>query len=892
MSGGIEEPYAIASLPTPFDAEKGRILAAPIHSISGSRKRKRHEVAVGIDGESLNIYSIQNQSTVSSYALSPQSYLAAPPCSIYCKRAKPTQPQRRTYLALRDGVTSSKARLVNITEELGKLRSEEREPRAPAKRERKLRHSNISGLEVVQFGEDIDSPSSKSGVLVFYTSGNIDCLTGDLEGSRWEHSTTEVGLEVEHSSVVTFDAARKGLLKNREDILSVLESTGTGTPLLLLQVVRMGTTRKVRIYALRNVSGDTVNPSRSPLDEVLSYDLPTRQQAHEDVATYDLHAASGTLYQLIRKRLTLYDLSGTSPRISFELGRKSGARVSGFARLSTASVVALSEDRIDVYDTKFGSILSSLTPTVQNGRNTPLDIITNFSDPSLFIAIRQPDLVVVQLGNVVSESAHAKSDGPLLAEVMGKGKASTEAYALSLVDKSSKKKKSWEVWTTKVDDLVVSGDVSGLEALIAQDLRLDNTSTQPNGGLTNGNTAHDRQTEDWVLPPAAYDPQHVDTKKASYILGKVFAWRPSSTNSNPNTSSLVVKIRSRNIICWLLLAGYIAPTHVQQALQASSADGSKPRIAPGDIMAAINEIDTGFALLCDLITVDAYWDVYELVQGLKVVMESLEDGIATPTQGLLTDADAAMTDVDDEAQLQAELNAAETQMDEAEDMLASGVAVRSEALSVLLARLSGFPHRDVAKAMSLMWNHDDILFFIAILRLELINGGWTKLYVDPEDDISIEHAKGPENVQDISPRNEAIRTIATLFSCAIDAIGLSGWLVGLSGDPERASDLMQSLRYEISAVLEGLFADAALGNCINEISKAASSLETPTLKRKRHQNLEDSAVETGQLAMPLGGRSGAPTNKSWNIAEQKSRRAEAEQKNRAVGKYSFERIRI
>ncbi|EGP90408.1 uncharacterized protein MYCGRDRAFT_108182, partial [Zymoseptoria tritici IPO323] len=160
MSGGIEEPYAIASLPTPFDAEKGRILAAPIHSISGSRKRKRHEVAVGIDGESLNIYSIQNQSTVSSYALSPQSYLAAPPCSIYCKRAKPTQPQRRTYLALRDGVTSSKARLVNITEELGKLRSEEREPRAPAKRERKLRHSNISGLEVVQFGEDIDSPSS------------------------------------------------------------------------------------------------------------------------------------------------------------------------------------------------------------------------------------------------------------------------------------------------------------------------------------------------------------------------------------------------------------------------------------------------------------------------------------------------------------------------------------------------------------------------------------------------------------------------------------------------------------------------------------------------------------------------------------------------------------
>jgi hypothetical protein len=62
MSGGIEEPYAIATLPTPFDAENGRVLAAPVQSISGSRKRKRHEVAVGIDGESVNIYSVSPNS--------------------------------------------------------------------------------------------------------------------------------------------------------------------------------------------------------------------------------------------------------------------------------------------------------------------------------------------------------------------------------------------------------------------------------------------------------------------------------------------------------------------------------------------------------------------------------------------------------------------------------------------------------------------------------------------------------------------------------------------------------------------------------------------------------------------------------------------------------------
>lgn len=58
MSGGIEEPYALASLPKPLDAEKGRIFCANVYSLSGSKKRKRREVAVGVDGESVNIYNV------------------------------------------------------------------------------------------------------------------------------------------------------------------------------------------------------------------------------------------------------------------------------------------------------------------------------------------------------------------------------------------------------------------------------------------------------------------------------------------------------------------------------------------------------------------------------------------------------------------------------------------------------------------------------------------------------------------------------------------------------------------------------------------------------------------------------------------------------------------
>jgi len=54
----MEAPYTIASLPKPLDDESGRIQTAPVYGLRSSRKRKRHEVAVGIDGEGVNIYNV------------------------------------------------------------------------------------------------------------------------------------------------------------------------------------------------------------------------------------------------------------------------------------------------------------------------------------------------------------------------------------------------------------------------------------------------------------------------------------------------------------------------------------------------------------------------------------------------------------------------------------------------------------------------------------------------------------------------------------------------------------------------------------------------------------------------------------------------------------------
>jgi len=53
----IGVPFAVASLPRPINPA-GRTQAAGVCTISGSKKRKRTEIAVSVDGEGILIYSV------------------------------------------------------------------------------------------------------------------------------------------------------------------------------------------------------------------------------------------------------------------------------------------------------------------------------------------------------------------------------------------------------------------------------------------------------------------------------------------------------------------------------------------------------------------------------------------------------------------------------------------------------------------------------------------------------------------------------------------------------------------------------------------------------------------------------------------------------------------
>jgi len=54
----IGAPFTLATLSKPVGACHGRVHAASVCSISGIKKRKRTEIAVGLDGEGISIYSV------------------------------------------------------------------------------------------------------------------------------------------------------------------------------------------------------------------------------------------------------------------------------------------------------------------------------------------------------------------------------------------------------------------------------------------------------------------------------------------------------------------------------------------------------------------------------------------------------------------------------------------------------------------------------------------------------------------------------------------------------------------------------------------------------------------------------------------------------------------
>jgi hypothetical protein len=54
----LQPPSVLAQFPRPLHASTGATRIGEVHSLTDSKKRKRYEVVVAVDGEAVNIYNV------------------------------------------------------------------------------------------------------------------------------------------------------------------------------------------------------------------------------------------------------------------------------------------------------------------------------------------------------------------------------------------------------------------------------------------------------------------------------------------------------------------------------------------------------------------------------------------------------------------------------------------------------------------------------------------------------------------------------------------------------------------------------------------------------------------------------------------------------------------
>ncbi len=70
----VMTPTVLAQLPQSLLGTEGRTQFGPCYGLTGSRKRKRPEIAAAIDGETLNIYDVRDKCANLMWTLTTKRY--------------------------------------------------------------------------------------------------------------------------------------------------------------------------------------------------------------------------------------------------------------------------------------------------------------------------------------------------------------------------------------------------------------------------------------------------------------------------------------------------------------------------------------------------------------------------------------------------------------------------------------------------------------------------------------------------------------------------------------------------------------------------------------------------------------------------------------------------
>jgi hypothetical protein len=925
----IGAPFTLASLSKPVGSTNGRIHATGVCSISGIKKRKRTEIVVGVEGECISIYSLQNPQLVTSYALPPSASFTAAPYSTYRKGSSKTPAQRFTYASVTESTAGAKSQLVCFHETiLGDNAETAKTSYTPSN------GSQVSTIESLP----VAGGSATHDVLATFENGDVVCLSADLSAVRWTANLRAAGSQkdsafsIENVILSTARNVSRGLLRNREDIAALLnpDATEAADLLELTQILcaigqTANGTRILQLLQVQPRNSDLPSTQLQPLKHLLSISLPKPSSIllrTDSTATYSLHATSGALHILLDGGVISYDLSGTVPRINSEL-LLNEAKIDSFVRISQDIVFATAPGSCRAFDVKYNSLQAYLSLETTSSSDdaaskkrkhaqpdtetaaTP-QLVAYYAELGLVVAVRDNELLGMQYAGTNARK-RVKTEGTLLIDALGKGVAKPKAAAESA---------KWLDRKEKLDRYASKSKIAKFEGVLASCLGIPlekKTETEikqdnevQGGPLTNGvgpslpkedamaidkaadEDAGEDQLRKWNIPAAIPESQRqLHRQHALYALSKIFKFEGST---------LKVAFFPPNVFQWLLQIGHLTKESIRRALLDEATDSAHmvPKINDGDIAKAIVAFDPELHLLSAVLNHKHFLPIGEVVEAVRLLTQSLDDKPATAedTPKLLLTNGAAPTDTD--MDVDAELDTATTEVDHALTVLDNGVSIRSNTLRPALTRLHTFPAPLISATLRAILPRRDLEGLIRLLHSELKNGGWSSQYdfVDPEA------------TTDDSPDDHAVTIIASLLSSVLDAIGAGAWLAAV-GTPSAADDagkdIIDSLHADCSEALNGFWEARYMRGLLGEFLRYAANVPKsakPSSKALENQGkpfaLEVQKEGEDLPMLPLGGRGDMGVEKTkqgkGGRKEERSKREIGMLISKKVPKYSFERV--
>ncbi|KAK3952221.1 hypothetical protein QBC32DRAFT_361986 [Pseudoneurospora amorphoporcata] len=910
----IHRPYVLKALSHPLDRPDGpgkHTVGEVFGQVSGpgSKKRKRSELAVAIDGDSLHLYDIPSAQAITSYLVPPQAYFTCAPHSLRWRCSTSKTASRYTYASTQDSLSAKKeiklfkdvvAEAGNTTSTLATHMHHCAKPIV-----------HISATSVRSSRDTLTNQDTPAHDLIAVSAdGTLISLAGETLTEKWQSSPSILSQELPSNTGCHVDFVQPalaadvidGMFGGKNELFGVFQEKihrqGFNPDILVLVTSpeKSESTRQRHLHVLalpterasQQVNQQNVIP-------IFAAPLPTKTGA----AKFQLDVRSGTLQELSEGVLYTYAFNGGIPRLENKL---EVPEMASFLRLSKTSVLAATADSLTVYNPVYRSLQATAPLEVEEG--VSCELVTYLASREIAVGLRGTSLIAVQIEAPKTRTSKRRAEG-LLADSIRRGlpraqpaqkRGHVELPPSAILAEALPGTMTEEYLarlaadTAKADEYLNANNMKEFEELLAAQFKIQlkakkekkekKDKKDKGNGTTQDKTETTSDLPEWSWPSKRSDYPQVDRRWVFYAISRVFAW--TNPSENPKATHLSCRLAESSVLNYLVDAGHLTISNIKSAFKEEIRElgDQVDNVIGEELPAVLVEVDPAMELLVVFLS-STQTSPSELVTSIKLILSSLDllnsatapklqELVLRPSPNASTttsseadkqpqDKDTEMTD--DDAAITKQLDQAEQELQLTEYLATTSTRypLRARGLSAAFSKLSACPSLPTVHTLRRLLTAEEIVCLMNVLRNEMIKDGWTTRYLADET--------SEEEGEQEAPPDGSIKLIADLLSRCIDAVGLGGWMgfdaiLRSWGSQQDAAEFLEDFQNEVSVALEGLNETVRLqgmiGEATNYAKRANTWLHNAASKPKAVEGGEGTATTTTAVVqlsagpLPLG----------------------------------------